>query len=327
MIDGNMLAKAGFAYLGRSYDEMDCQAFIEQCLRDCGLKKDLAGSNAWYREVLKNGAILTPEECVKQLGKVPAGAFLFIHAFDGGEEKRGYHDGLGNASHIGIVTGRGEGAIHSSSSRGGVCESKFQNKTIRNGGWNKVGLYGKVAYDYGDGFIPDVPDSPDPGPSPEPDPRRNMYTYAENGKPINLRVKASTNAKLVDKVPVGQAVTWMKDNGSGWAYVQWGWKKGWMMDCYLIDESIPDTIHEPDIPEPADPDLVPDDPAGETLTVWADNGLPVKLRKRPSTCCNIWERLPVGTEVELVEAGSEWCKVNYGTFKGWYIMTKFLSRG
>ena len=149
MVDGNKLGEIGFEKLGTPYKKMDCQAFIEWCLERCGMKKDLAGSNAWYREVMANGAIMTPEECVKQLGCVPKGAFLFIHAFDGGEEKRGYHDGLGNASHIGICTGnKGEGAIHSSSSRGCVAESRFQGKSIR-GGWNAVGLWNKVSYDYG----------------------------------------------------------------------------------------------------------------------------------------------------------------------------------
>ena len=92
---------------------------------------------------------MTPEECVQKLGKVPSGAFLFIWANDGGEEKRGYHDGLGNASHIGLCTGnRVEGATACSKSRGCVAESKFKQKTIK-GGWNRVGLWNKVAYDYG----------------------------------------------------------------------------------------------------------------------------------------------------------------------------------
>ena len=150
MIDGNRLAVVGFEKLGTPYRKMDCQAFVEWCLRQCGLKKDLAGSNAWYREVMRNGWVGTPEACMKQFGKVPAGAFLFIHASDGGEERRGYRDGLGNASHIGIVTGKGEGAIHSSSSRGCVAESRFRNKTVPNGGWNRVGLWNQVAYDYGE---------------------------------------------------------------------------------------------------------------------------------------------------------------------------------
>ena len=135
MINGKALAEAGFSYLGVSYSKMDCQAFVEQCLRDCGLEKNLAGSNAWFREVRNHGTIMTPEECVRQLGTVPPGAFLFILEQDGGEPAKYRPDGLGNASHIGIVTGRSEGAIHSSASRGCVAESKFRNKTI-SGGWN-----------------------------------------------------------------------------------------------------------------------------------------------------------------------------------------------
>ena len=151
MIDGKKLAETAFRYLGISYSKMDCQAFVEQCLRDCGLEKNLAGSNAWYRETAAHGAVMTPEECAARLGTVPAGAFLFILEQDGKEPEKYRKDGLGNASHIGIVTGRGEGAIHSSASRGCVAESRFQNKTVRNGGWNRVGLWDQVRFDYGDG--------------------------------------------------------------------------------------------------------------------------------------------------------------------------------
>ena len=151
MIDGNALGDVGFKYLGTPYSVMDCQEFYEKCLSDLGFKKNLAGSNAWYRYIREHGRVLTPEECVKELGCVPKGAALFIHAFDGGEEKRGYHDGLGNASHIGICTmPRGEGAIASSASRGFVAESKFKGKTIK-GGWNMVGLPNFVVFDYGGG--------------------------------------------------------------------------------------------------------------------------------------------------------------------------------
>ena len=133
MIDGNRLGAVGLEKLGTPYGQMDCQAFIEWCLAQCGLRKDLAGSNAWYREVMKNGWAGSPEECVKKFGKGPAGAFLFIHAFDGGEPAKYRPDGLGNASHIGIVTGKGEGAVHSSSSRGCVAESRFKGKSISGG--------------------------------------------------------------------------------------------------------------------------------------------------------------------------------------------------
>ena len=95
MINAEQFAKAGEKYLGRPYDRkqpggMDCQDFYEQCARDCGLNMDLSGSNAWYRKMIQTGWTGSPEECKKVFGRIPKGATLFIHAFDGGEEKRGY---------------------------------------------------------------------------------------------------------------------------------------------------------------------------------------------------------------------------------------------
>lgn len=157
MVNGSDLGNVGFKYIGTPYSTMDCQAFVEKCLADCGLRWDLAGSNAWYREVIKNGWVGSPEACVREYGKVPEGAFLFILLHNGKEPEKYKPDGLGNASHIGLCTGsRGKGAIHSSSSKGCVAESEFHGKTIPNGGWNMVGLWNKV--DYGT----------EPSPEPEP---------------------------------------------------------------------------------------------------------------------------------------------------------------
>ena len=142
---GEALAKAGEKYLGRKYGEMDCQAFAERCLRDVGVNLNLAGSNAWYRKMTWVG---TPEECRARFGVIPNGAFLFILEQDGGEPAKYRKDGIGNALHMGIKTGTGEGAIHSSKSRGCVCTSVFRDKSI-NGGWNRVGLWDAI--DYGEG--------------------------------------------------------------------------------------------------------------------------------------------------------------------------------
>lgn len=163
VVNGDQLGSVGFQYLGVPYSKMDCQAFVEQCLRDCGLNRNLAGSNAWFREVRSHGWVGTPEECTSIYGGVPTGAFLFILKHDGGEPEKYKADGLGNASHIGICTGTtGEGAIHSSSSKGMVCESKFKGKTIPNGGWNRVGLWDSVDY------INFSPQEPAPKPVPAP---------------------------------------------------------------------------------------------------------------------------------------------------------------
>ena len=117
MVDGNKLGDVGFQRIGTPYSEMDCQAFVERVMRDCGLKMDLGGSNSWYREVMKHGWVGTPEECKKIFGVIPKGALLFIHAFDGKEPEKYRKDGKGNAKHIGYKTGRGKGAMNSSSTK------------------------------------------------------------------------------------------------------------------------------------------------------------------------------------------------------------------
>ena len=232
MVDGNKLGDVGFQYLGVSYSVMDCQKFVETCLADCGLKKDLAGSNTWYREVMKNGWTGTPEECVNMLGCVPKGAFLFILEQDGKEPEKYKGDGIGNASHIGICTGdRGKGAIHSSYTNDCVCESEFHGKTIKNGGWNRVGLWDQVAFDYGGGS------------SPEPEPEKKMATvWADNGKPVNLRKKASKLAALVDRVPCNDQVE-ILERGDEWSRVKWHGKTGFMMSKFLFTEDTFDDLY------------------------------------------------------------------------------------
>ena len=83
-----------------------------------GVRHDWKGSNDMWRNALSWKG--TPDECIKKFGCIPSGAWLFTLKQDGGEIKRGYKDGLGNAAHVGIYTGMGRGAMHSST--GGVAQ-------------------------------------------------------------------------------------------------------------------------------------------------------------------------------------------------------------
>lgn len=258
---------AGFPFIGRSYDDMDCQEFVERCMEAVGIKKDLKGSNAWFREAQAHGWTGSPEECKKTFGSIPKGALLFIHAFDGGEEKRGYHDGKGNASHIGIKTGTGKGAIHSSASRGGVFESDFNDKTIRNGGWNMVGLWAD-GFTYGakiDNILAGISGG-DPQPEPADDEKEvNMYeatVYGGNeSRPLNLRKKPE--GELLDQIPQWSTVTVLDESGK-WSKVKWRNKTGYMLS---------DFIHANETePEPGEAGDDPDEPwdeedEGETVTI------------------------------------------------------------
>lgn len=265
MVDAKELARAGCKYLGTPYKEIDCQKLWEKMLADCGLKMDLGGSNSWYRYIMEHGWCGTPEECKKEFGCIPQGATLFIRE-DVSEStpEKFRHDGIGDITHMGDYTAmtgaemvqiateagvkdagkynRGDGAIHSSSSKGGVNTSKFAGKTIPNGGWNRVGLFlDKISYA---GISPEPGPGPDPGPEP-PDPEYAIV-FAESGSTVKMRAKPTQSCDLYWDVPIGAEVLvyeWdakVDKKGQPWSRIRWAGIDGYMMKEFLRDVDKPD---------------------------------------------------------------------------------------
>jgi len=280
---------AGDKYLGRSYEEMDCQAFVEKCMADVGYLRDLGGSNSWYRECLKNGWTGTPEECTKEFGSVPKGALLFIlEPVSASTPAKFRNDGIGDATHMGIVTGRNEGAIHSSSSRGCVATSKFKGKTIPNGGWNRVGLLN--AFDYGitvnwvldhiglggtaqqgtaeqgdgrnEGTVPPVPCSAGTeGLSPtflyptsqqptKEETTMNVIIHADNGGSVKLRQSSDPKRSgySIWEEIPSGTKAEVLQSGENWSRIRVGSRTGWMMSKFLVADDS-DIPAEPDLPD------------------------------------------------------------------------------
>lgn len=116
-------------YVGQPYSKWDCQAFVEQVLKDLGVRKqdgtayNWRGSNSmWRNHITWKGTI---EECKQKFGEIPLGAFLFLLKWDGGEKARGYNDGLGNASHVGLYVGTSPNPVMDSQPTGGVQYRKL----------------------------------------------------------------------------------------------------------------------------------------------------------------------------------------------------------
>lgn len=303
-----------------SLKECDCIGMTKYGLRENGVKFSTTGTNWTIRNQVDNvrdihsvSDLHVGDVVFKALNPGDSGYNLPAKYQPGGS---GYNGDMTDYNHIGTVASVNPLQIIHMTGPTAKTDTKI-------GRWKKVASLKKE-------YISDGPEpSPDPGPDPEPSQEptpvsKTMYVYAENGKPVNMRTKPSKQAALVERVPVGASVIWQKDDGNGWAYVKYHGFVGWMMDCYLVNEPTPAPSPDPS-PEPEpDPDPVP---PGTTATVWADNGKPVKMRSRPSTGCNLYDELPVGTEVEIVKYADNWCRVNHGVRKGWYIMTKFLGLG
>ena len=106
---------------GIPYSQWDCQMFVEKMLKKVGVTRNWRGSNHMWREALSWKG--TPEECIAKFGCIPPGAWLFTLVWDGSEKKRGYYDDEGGANHVGVYTGMGKGAMHSTT--GGVQECAY----------------------------------------------------------------------------------------------------------------------------------------------------------------------------------------------------------
>ena len=140
MVDNFLFAEKAYEYRDSKipYSKLDCQAFVERVLSDCGVSRNWKGSNDMWRNALSwKGTI---QDAIDKFGAVPPGAWLFTWVNDGGEVKRGYHDGLGNAKHVGICTLKGKGAMHSST--GGVQECAFPDPKR----WTHCGLAKDIDY-------------------------------------------------------------------------------------------------------------------------------------------------------------------------------------
>ena len=133
-------------YTDVPYSKLDCQAFVEEVLKDCGVRKpdgsvyNWKGSNSMWRNALRwKGTI---EECKKLFNGIPLGAWVFIVKNDGGEVARGYHDNEGNASHVGIYCREGSEPVRDSTKtakRDGVGYRKLD-------GFTHVGLPTMITY-------------------------------------------------------------------------------------------------------------------------------------------------------------------------------------
>ena len=142
-----------------TYDKLDCQAFVEAVLKEIGVRKpdgsvfDWRGSNSMFRNYYSWRG--TVDECRDRFGCIPVGCFLYKW-YPTGEQDRGYHDGQGNAKHVGIYCGQD---IVRDSTRYKNASGSY----VRNGpgtcslkGWNRVTLFEYLDYSVTNSYNPSV---------------------------------------------------------------------------------------------------------------------------------------------------------------------------
>lgn len=112
--------------------------------------------------------------------------------------------------------------------------------------------------------------SPDGAPETQETQQRTMYAKRE----IKLYKAKKTSAKVLDKVPKGEAVA-ILDYGKTWCHAQYGEKTGYLRTTYLTDTA-PQPEEAPQ-PTPTPRDRTPSVPASRAQTYYAKNNLPLSI--------------------------------------------------
>ena len=136
--------------VGYTYDEMDCQAFVEHCARQAGGRMDYLGTNDMARRAAWLGTL---DEARAQGRLVPGAGLLIREATEANLPARYTGDGLGDFSHVGLYVGenaltdtdkngrrRACDAVHSSATMGRVAGTTLQN------GWTHALWFSEIDY-------------------------------------------------------------------------------------------------------------------------------------------------------------------------------------
>ena len=124
--------------------------------------------------------------------------------------------------HVGLVSRDGTHVLNAQSSETGFVSSALTTKN----GWDFVG-YG-MHIDYGD---EDTTPKQEEGKTT----MEKATVTATSGSTVNMRVKPSVTANLVDRVPVGAQVD-IVSSGSEWSIVKYDGLTGYMMTRYLTKD-------------------------------------------------------------------------------------------
>lgn len=239
--------------VGYTYDEMDCQAFVEHCVRQSGGSMDYSGSN----DMARNAVWLGTLENAKAAGRLVPGAGMLIHEDTEANLPAKYRgDGLGDFSHVGLYVGedaltdtdkngqkRACDVVHSSATMKRVAGSTLKN------GWTHVMWFSEI--DYGVDVQPgveigaEISQREDAGADSVADgltagtPAANAQRYATvvspDGNPVKLRKSASQKEPVYWMVNLGARVLVEREK-DGWSLVTAVCSDGYVRRAYMMSQ-------------------------------------------------------------------------------------------
>lgn len=134
-----------------------------------------------------------------------------------------------------------------------------------------------------------------------------------NQTPVNLRMGPSKDTQVLTQYPGGTYVMILQ-RGAGWHRVSVNGIVGFMDAAFLKNGVLPPRSADSSAPSAAKAYATVKNPRPHQV---------LNLRERPDMSGAILARLPSGTRLQMVEQGTDWCRVSQGDLVG-YVMTPYL---
>ena len=244
------------AHVGYTYEDMDCQAFIEHCARQAGGSMDYSGTNDMARRAAWLGTL---SDARAQGRLVPGAGVLIREETEENLPARYVGDGLGDFSHVGLYVGenaltdvdkngnaRSCDVVHSSATMGRVAGSTLVN------GWTHVLWFPEIDYgneaglgvdqgadsgDVADGGM-DMSDELTAG-TPATTLKRYAVVVSPDGGPVKLRKSASKDESLYWHVNPDARVQ-VEHERDGWALIRAICTDGYTRRAYMMSNFLHD---------------------------------------------------------------------------------------
>lgn len=254
----NQVAQAAMAaaHVGYTYEEMDCQAFVEHCVHQAGGAMDYLGTNDMARRAAWLGTL---SDARAQGRLVPGAGVLIREETEANLPARYAGDGLGDFSHVGLYVGENAltdvdkngnarrcEVVHSSATMGRVAGSTLAN------GWTHVMWFAEIDYGYeaglgvdqgadsgdvADGGM-DMSDELTAG-TPATSVKRYAVVVSPDGGPVKLRKSASKDESLYWHVNPGARVQVERER-DGWALITAICTDGYTRRAYMMSKFLHD---------------------------------------------------------------------------------------
>ena len=151
--------------------------------------------------------------------------------------------------------------------------------------------------------------STSPVPTPPPGSALTARVETPSGS-LNLRAGPSQTERVLRTIPrLEEVIVFSK--GVLWCEVAYLGQRGHVMTQYLDFSGLPGVTPAPSTP-----------PSGQTARVQTPSGS-LNLRDKAQLSSLVLSTIPRGTEVEVLEFGTDWCRVRYQSRLG-YVQTGFL---